>query len=192
MKCKPMAARAARGFTLVEMLVAMAVFGVLLAVAVPSFQSVWTSVRMSAATNEFLGTLRLARTNALSRNRTVVMCVSSDAQRCDSRADWHAGWMVFVDDNQNGVRDGESEQVILTRGALDGVRIIGNSTVRSFISWHSNGTMRRGTGQGVPQMGTVTLCAQSSAAAARQIVVNIGGRARVQTVAGEAPKACAN
>ena len=190
MKRKPVWACRA-GFSLLEMLVALAVLGVLLTVAAPAFHSMWTSVRMSAATNDFLGALRLARTNALSLNRTVVMCVSRDAQSCDQNADWHAGWMVFVDNNQNGLRDGEGERVIRVWGALDGVRSIGNSAVRSFVSWHSNGTMRRGAGRGSPQMGTVTFCPQSGAAA-RQVVVNIGGRARIQAVSGEAPKACAN
>lgn len=191
MKRKPTAARAAQGFTLVEMLVVLAVFGVLLTVALPSFQSMWASVRMSAATNDFLGALRLARTSALRLNRTVVMCVSGDAQSCNQNADWHVGWMVFVDRNNNGRRDNEDEQIILTQGGVDGVRIIGNSAVRDFVSWHSNGTMRRGAGRGSPQMGTVTFCPDADNTA-RQIVLNIGGRARIQAVSGEAPKACAN
>ena len=189
MKRKPTAARAAQGFTLVEMLVVLAVFGVLLTVAVPTFQSVWASVRMSAVTNDFLGALRLARTNALRLNHTVVMCVSSDAQSCNQNADWHAGWMVFVDRNNNGRRDNEDEQIFLTQGAVTGVRILGNGAVRRFVSWRSNGTMRRGTGQGVPQMGTVTFCPDGETHA-RQIVINIGGRSRIQAVSGSSPAAC--
>ena len=182
MKRKPVWACRA-GFSLLEMLVALAVLGVLLTVAAPAFHSMWTSVRMSAATNDFLGALRLARTNALSLNRTVVMCVSRDAQSCDQNADWHAGWMVFVDLNNNGRRDGEDEQVLLTQSGVDsGITITGNSAVNRFISWRSDGRMRRGTGRGVPQMGTVMFCPEYGQG--RQIVVNIGGRMRVQTVSG--------
>lgn len=189
MKRRQTLARPLRGFTFLEMLVAMAVLGVLLTVAAPAFHSMWTSVRMSAATNDFLGALRLARSSALRLNRTVVMCVSSDAQSCDQNADWHAGWMVFVDNNQNGLRDGEDERLIRTQGGVAGVRIIGNSAVRSFVSWRSNGTMRRGTGRGSPQMGTVTFCPDADNTA-RQIVLNIGGRARIQAVSGATPAAC--
>ena len=171
------------GFSLLEMLVALAVLGVLLTVAAPSFRSMWSSVRMSAVTNDFLAALHLTRSSAIRLNRSVVMCVSGDAQSCDQNADWHAGWMVFVDLNNNGRRDGEDEQVLLTQSGVDsGIAITGNSAVNRFISWRSDGRMRRGTGRGVPQMGTVTFCPEYGQG--RQIVVNIGGRMRVQTVSG--------
>lgn len=56
--------RDARGFTLPEVLTTIAILGILVAIAVPSWQSVVEGRRVDSATNQFASDLRLAHSRA--------------------------------------------------------------------------------------------------------------------------------
>jgi type IV fimbrial biogenesis protein FimT len=88
------------GFTLTEVLVTAAVVGLSLSLAVPSLKEAARSNLRAAAVNELVATLHTARSEALTRNRTVAVCPSADGETC-SRLPWDAGWIRFADDNGN-------------------------------------------------------------------------------------------
>ena len=98
-----------RGFTLVEMLVVMAISAILIAAAVPSFQSLIASTRASSASGTLLSNLEFARSEAIRRNQNVTVCRTTDANApeatlaCSDVAavgfdgnDWASGWIVFA------------------------------------------------------------------------------------------------
>lgn len=88
----------ASGFTLVELLVVLAIGAILLAIGVPSFSYMIDRNRVAGEVNEMLADLALTRSEALARRARVIMCRSSDGATCASTAtDWNAGWIVFVD-----------------------------------------------------------------------------------------------
>lgn len=64
-------AAAARGFTLVEMLTAIVVAGMLLVIALPPFRAVRRSVQLDGAAYQLAGDLRRAQTEAIKRNQSV-------------------------------------------------------------------------------------------------------------------------
>lgn len=70
-------ARASAGFTLLELLIAITVAGVALAIAVPSFTGVITSNQLSATANELIGALNQARMQAIKRNTVTQFCSDS-------------------------------------------------------------------------------------------------------------------
>lgn len=83
-----------RGFTLIELMVTIAVLAIVIAIAAPSFTSVIQSNRTTALHHEILGALQLARSEAVKRRSDVIVCRSEDRVNCANGADWTVGWIV--------------------------------------------------------------------------------------------------
>src|SRR5512135_3440893 len=98
-----------RGFTLVELLVVLAVGSILLAIAIPGYAFLVNASRLAAVTNDLVAALQLARSEAVKQGTRVTVCKTSNpiaAQAsCDSTANWHEGWLVFSDGGARGVID---------------------------------------------------------------------------------------
>jgi type IV fimbrial biogenesis protein FimT len=86
------------GFTLVELLVTMAVAGILLAIGMPSMTSFLANRAALANADEFADTLRFARSEAIKRSGQVQVCPTlnpnAEAPTCATAADWKSGWIV--------------------------------------------------------------------------------------------------
>lgn len=87
------------GFTLVELMVTIAIVAILLAVGLPSFQGSLRSNRVATATNEMLASLSLARTEAIKSTRASQVC-ARDGNECGD--DWNEGWLVVTDMDGDG------------------------------------------------------------------------------------------
>ena len=85
------------GFTLIELMVTMALAAILLTIGVPSFQSMMRNNRAATQANEFMSALNLARSEAVKRGQRASLCPSTDQANCTGGTDWRAGWIVFVD-----------------------------------------------------------------------------------------------
>src|SRR5690606_28438934 len=86
------------GFTLIELMVAISIVAILLALGLPSFQASLRSNRVTTATNEMLASLSLARTEAIKGIGTAGVCPSSDGSTCGAGTDWSGGWLVWRTD----------------------------------------------------------------------------------------------
>lgn len=171
--------RRARGFTLVELMIVLAVAAVLCGAAAPSFTSLVRSIRLSSATNDLLAGLTITRSEAVKRNVRVVMCKSADAASCAAAGGWEQGWIVFPDGDNDGVRDA-NEPIIYRSQALQGsLRLTGNGPVSKYVSYVPGGTTNL-IGGGF-QAGTLTVCNVSDKPGeAREIILSSAGRPRVQ------------
>ena len=130
------------GFTLVELMIAVAVATLLLMVASPSVQQSINNSRLSTASAELTGAIQVARAEAIRRNRRVTLCRSADGSSCDAATgDW-TGWMVFVDLDANGVR-GTNEAIIKT-GTFDA-----SLTVKSSVAIADQGELIAFRGDGL-------------------------------------------
>ena len=169
------------GVTVMELLVSMTIAAVLLALAVPAFDAVMTTTRLSSASNSLLSSLYLARSEAIKRNGRVAVCKSQDGASCASTGDWDQGWLVFSDTDNDAQVDA-SETVILRVLALDGgLSARGNSNVANYVSYASVGATQLTSG--AFQAGTITICRESSSAGeGRSIIISATGRARVEKV----------
>ena len=108
MKTCRMNRQADRGITLVETMVTVTIMVILLMVAVPAYKSTIDGNRRATYATELLEDLTLARSEAIKRNRRVVVCASSTGAACvtspgGTPSDWQVGWMTYVDMNGDGV-----------------------------------------------------------------------------------------
>ena len=109
-----------KGFTLVELMVTISVLAVLVAIALPDLRAFLVNSKLSSNTNEFIGLLNFARSEAISRNRVVSVCsrIAADG-KCSANEFWaEREVQVFVDANSNGDRE-SSEEVLKIMGAQD-------------------------------------------------------------------------
>lgn len=173
----------ARGFTLWELLLALAVGGMLVGLAVPAFQEFLLDARRTADVNAFVLAVQVARSEAAKRGQTAVLCKTADWHRCGgAELRFDAGFMVFVNtDDERPPHRSPAEPLLYThRPAMAGT-ITANRELFEF---------RPGLRRSVN--GTVTFCDRRGAAAARAVVVSYTGRPRVDTVRPDGrPLSCA-
>jgi len=100
----------ALGFTLIELMVTIAIVAILLAVALPSFEGSMRSNRLATTTNELISTIALARSEALRSRRGAGLCATADGLACGTN--WNLGWMVWADANGNGVLNSPADTVV--------------------------------------------------------------------------------
>lgn len=95
------------GFTLLELMITIALAAILLGVALPSFTGVINSNRVTNKSNDLVGALNIARGQAPFLGHRVSVCASADGTSCSGSTAWNAGWIVFVDGGAAGVVDGD-------------------------------------------------------------------------------------
>ena len=104
-----------RGFTLLELLIGLALIYILLALGAPSAKRIVDSHRIAADINHTSALLRFARTHAISQYETVKICPTTDYLNCSR--DWRSPLIVFADVNSNNVLD-ENETLLAARSPL--------------------------------------------------------------------------
>jgi type IV fimbrial biogenesis protein FimT len=88
------------GFTLIELLLVVAILGTLVTLAVPGFGQLFSQVSSNAQARNLMSSLNFARSEAIRRSTTVVVCATDDGSDCSAGA-WSQGWLVFVDNDGN-------------------------------------------------------------------------------------------
>ncbi len=103
-----------RGFTLVELMVALAVTAVIISLSAPSFQSSIEKRRILTINDSLSAGLKLARSEAVARSRTVTVCPSNDQSTCSGT--WSDGWLIFIDDDKDRVFDILDDELLKVGG----------------------------------------------------------------------------
>ena len=160
------------GFTLWELMLTLALAGVVLGAGVPAFQALLLDARRTADVNALVLAIQLARSEAAKRNRSVIVCKTDDRLRCGSTGlRFDAGWMVYVNsDDQYPPERSPSEELLYAHVPELTGTITANRTYFEFRAG------KRSTN------GTIVFCDRRGASAARAVIVNVGGRPRVATV----------
>ena len=103
-----------------ELMVTLAVAGVLATIAVPTMRTFGQNNRLTAAANDFLRSLQLARSEAIKRQKNVIVCASADALAAASTCSYGTfrSWIVVEDSNNNWQSDA-GETVIERHEPID-------------------------------------------------------------------------
>lgn len=160
---------AVAGFTLVELMVTVAVLAILITLAVPSFRDLLSNSRSATLTNELVFSLKLARSESIKRGLRTEVCprTTANAATCSASADdWSNGWVVRI-----------------TEGCVDDCEVLYDS--RQGVATHDvrynqarvpfdrSGRLLGSIG------GTFTICDPAVKASARQVVLSGSGRTRL-------------
>lgn len=93
------------GFTLIEVMVSLAILGILATLAVPSFTETIKRYRVKAIKDELIASMQMARTEAIRRGMPVGLIRENDAAVCaealPATEDWNCGWRVAVSTNSD-------------------------------------------------------------------------------------------
>jgi type IV fimbrial biogenesis protein FimT len=169
-----------RGFTLVELLITLAVAALLLGVGLPAAQQVLASQNQAVAINTVVAALALARSTALTQAADVVVCPNAGGQLCGPWNTWGEGLLLFVDGNGNNSYEAANDRLIRES---TGLGVAAHTTVgRPRVRFQPNG-MALGFNA------TFTFCAP--AAAPRSLILSNQGRTRVDSLDGSGgPLSC--
>lgn len=162
------------GFTLIELIVTLAVFAILVAVAAPSFNSYVDSSRRASEVNLLSGALSYARSEAIKYDSTISICAQTDgAETCSGTNDWSNGWLVFADADADGVVDTGETVLRIFKPIATGSTITETST---FAPSHLT---YRGSGFITVTRAEFKYCGNRGAIDARAVIVSKTGRARL-------------
>ena len=163
-----------RGFTLLELMITLAIGGILLSMAVPALQSFTNNAKRSSAVNDFVSSMHLARNTAITTNARVTICASSDATNCGG-VTWDKGWIVFNDFNSNQSVD-VGETIVGTSNGLDKVTLT-SGQYGNFIMFRPNGRAMNASVNG--NTGQFMVCDPRGAEYAKVVIVELSGRPRL-------------
>jgi type IV fimbrial biogenesis protein FimT len=120
-----------RGFTLIELMIVIALMAVLTSLAVPGFSQFLSKRSVSAAAATLATDYRFARSEAIKRASFVTVCRSTDSTSCAGVSEsWHGGWIVFADTDGNGVV-GANEDILRVQQVVQGISSMANPTLSS-------------------------------------------------------------
>jgi type IV fimbrial biogenesis protein FimT len=155
---------AQEGFTLTELMIALAVAGILATLAVPSFLEAVRTSRMTAQTDELIAALNLGSSEARKRGGRVSLCKSANGTACATSGGWEQGWILFADTDSSGDRQ-NTETILRSQQALPANYTLRASTaLADAIGFLPNG--------GTTGSGLFVTCYRNAISGSRAIQVN--------------------
>ena len=175
------------GFTLIELMVVIAIASILMKLAAPSFRQLLQSNTISSNVNNFLADMRYARSESVRRGGGVIMCRSNAPEAanpvCNNGSGpggngWVSGWIIFHDVNGDGTRTSTStaltDPVLRVQAAMTSIDSIVEGGSPANFRFTATGRL---TMAGLTSLqfggGDFTNTTQ------RTVCVSVGGRARI-------------
>lgn len=166
------------GFTLIELMITVSILAILSMVAVPSFRDMLRNGQLTAVTNEFVGALTYARSEAVKRGKRVTICksdapeVANPVCATSNNPTWQKGWLIFVDSSTTGTFDGTDVRLKVGQPSSSTVVITEDTTYDKYVSYLPSGLSK---GRQLSS-GKIDISLEGQT---RSININVTGRIRI-------------
>ena len=165
----------AAGFTLLELVITIAVLAILLALAVPMFTSTINNNRLAAQANELVTSLQLANSEAVRRNARITVCPSTDGATCAASGPW-TGWLTIVASNNEVLRSAIAKPPLQVTSTVNSVTYRGDGLARDAA--------------GALLAANFTVCIPTGQPAENQRIVGMVSGSRISTTVSNGAGVC--
>jgi len=154
------------GFTIIELMMTLAIAAVLVALAAPNFTDIIKNNRLSTQYNELLTHITLARSEAVKRGTDIKVQNNNGT----ASGTWDTGWVVYQDLDEDDTVD-SGEEILVNNISSTDITIRFNSNGQITYQPNALGTTP----------GTFTICDDRTNKEAKGLIINFTGRVRVAT-----------
>jgi len=174
-----------RGFTLVELMVVLAVLSITLVLAIPGMQRLSQSMQVRTEARRLLSAINLTRSEAIKRNVPVSLCPSPMARTGEATCTgiYADGWIMYSNRNRDRVVDSDDELIKVFNGLAPGYSLTNRAATRDenqLITYYPDGTAHRNR--------TLMICSkQYPDLSSWSVIMNIVGRPRIARDWGDCP-----
>lgn len=158
------------GFTVVELMVALAALAIVILIAVPGSSAMIEKYQLRSTSNNLHQGLSLARTESHARSMVVRLCPSSNGHTCRSDGNWNHGWLVYSDGNGDGAVQ-DIELIKAFQAPPQKIRITAKGAVQSSASFTTAGLMNEGDSPD----GEFLICVADSETSAKKVNIDADG-----------------
>lgn len=193
--------RGEHGFTLIELIITLALAAIILTFAVPNMRSVIQNNRFATQANDFIADLSYARSEAIRRRTPVSVCKTANPTSatpvCDGNVNngWQEGRVIFVDANGNGAID-PGDTLLRAREPLTGGAVVtpvaagsgaNSATIANAVTFLPDGTtpMANAAVAISPGQNQLAMCI-SNVTESKTLTVAVGGSVTISS----APAGC--
>jgi type IV fimbrial biogenesis protein FimT len=162
------------GFTLLNLLVTLAVAGIILTVGVPALKGLSARTQQTAEINNFVRHLHLTRSYAIKTGLNHVLCPSADGLVCLGSNRWDQGYILFEDLNRDGTRSPDEKLLHAHRSTKRFVIDMQSSSGRTQVTYRQDGFS-------VGSNLTLTFCDPRQVIAPKAVILSNTGCSRVST-----------
>lgn len=168
-----------QGFTLIELMVTLAVLAIVVSVAAPSFNNMIANNRSTSMASELVAAVNFARSEAIKRAKPVSICPSSDGAECLGSADeWAKGWLVFVDKATSDSAAVDEGEALKYWDKLDKKAVVSfkkDATAAAYLRFNSKGMLARSGGADTDTRVFEAYVSGCKGKARRKITVGVAG-----------------
>lgn len=179
--------QATEGLTLIELMIVVAILGVLLFAGVPSFHKALQKSRVESEAHRLMRAIIFTRSEAVRRNTPVSMCPSQMFRTglAECGGTFATGWIVFQNGDKDKIVDSEDEVVRIYEAMPQGLTLTnraGTRQAREIITYKTDGTSGR--------VRTLLVCAGAgNSVPPKSVIMSNVGRPRIATGWGTCPSA---